>query len=124
MYLHFPRLSIIHRCFRWIRIEYIIEYSEDFSQSYWSKSESTVTLDSSTISPNGSAGVYKLAPTTANANHTVQKTKMSASLTATHEVLKTVVPGSPCLLPSPLVLLDRLLACGRPPAQHAGAINT
>lgn len=55
----------------------IIEYSEDFSQSYWSKSESTVTLDSSTISPNGSAGVYKLAPTTANANHTVQKTNFT-----------------------------------------------
>ena len=54
--------------------------SEDYSSSgSWTNSNSTDSLDSSAVAPDGSAGVYKIAPDTANSNHSVQYSNLVLS---------------------------------------------
>jgi hypothetical protein len=48
----------------------LIQYSEDFSQSYWTKTNSNVTSNSS-ISPDGTLNASKLTPSTSNSIHKI-----------------------------------------------------
>ncbi len=48
----------------------LVTYSEDFSNAYWTKTEATVTLNTTT-SPDGSLNASKLTPSTINSNHKI-----------------------------------------------------
>ena len=54
-----------------------IDYSENFSQ--WTNAGSTDELDNSVVAPDGSSGVYKIAPDATNANHSMQKLNRTIS---------------------------------------------
>ena len=48
----------------------LITYSEDFSQTYWIKTNSSITSNVA-ISPSGSLNATKLTPSTSNSNHKI-----------------------------------------------------
>ena len=55
----------------------IVTYSEDFSNSYWTKSGASVT--SGIVSPNGTANAYKLVEDSANSRHFISSAEFTTS---------------------------------------------
>jgi hypothetical protein len=80
----------------------LVTYSEDFSNSYWTKSGSSVV--SGFVSPDGTNNAFKLIEDTSTADHTVYKLNISISngveytysvfVKGTQRVLQMVLSGS------------------------------
>jgi len=56
----------------------LITYSEDFSQSYWTKTNSSVT--SGFVSPDGTATAYKLIEDTSTGNHNIYTPNITVNI--------------------------------------------
>jgi len=55
----------------------LLTYSEDFSNSYWTKSGASVT--SGIVSPDGTANAFKLVENTSNSNHQVYRNTVTTT---------------------------------------------
>jgi len=70
----------------------LVTYSEDFSQSFWTKSGASVSLDTTVTNPNGSLNSYKLVESVGLASHFIQMS--SISFTSTNDYTMSVFAKS------------------------------
>lgn len=61
----------------------VLEYSEDFSDAYWTKNNSSVSSNATTA-PDGTTTADKIVENTANGNHDVRRSAISAAGTTTY----------------------------------------
>jgi len=79
--LNMPRVDYLNNSNGSLLIEpqrtNLLTYSEDFSNSYWTKSGASVT--SSIVSPDGTTNAYKLVEDTSNSNHQVYRNTVTTT---------------------------------------------
>jgi len=79
--LNMPRVDYLNNSNGSLLIEpqrtNLLTYSEDFSNSYWTKSGASVT--SGIVSPDGTANAFKLVENTSNSNHQVYRNTVTTT---------------------------------------------